>query len=61
MVNAVGEGRGFAVDANDVTVVDGAGDVGATACGAMGVVADAVGVGGVPLVSPADERGGTGE
>lgn len=42
VVNAVGAGRGFAVDENDVTVVDGAGDVVATASGSKREVADAV-------------------
>jgi phosphopantothenoylcysteine decarboxylase / phosphopantothenate---cysteine ligase len=63
VVNAVGEGRGFAVDANDVTVVDGAGDVVATASGSKGEVADAVWDVVVPRVaSPTrDERAGTAE
>ncbi|UKJ64741.1 bifunctional phosphopantothenoylcysteine decarboxylase/phosphopantothenate--cysteine ligase CoaBC [Cellulosimicrobium cellulans] len=42
VVNAVGEGLGFGVDANDVTVVDGAGEVVATAGGTKRAVADAV-------------------
>ncbi|QJW36838.1 bifunctional phosphopantothenoylcysteine decarboxylase/phosphopantothenate--cysteine ligase CoaBC [Cellulosimicrobium protaetiae] len=42
VVNAVGEGRGFGVDANDVTVVDGAGEVVVTASGSKRAVADAV-------------------
>ena len=42
VVNAVGEGRGFGVDANDVTVVDGSGEVVATASGSKREVADAV-------------------
>ncbi|WP_435735868.1 bifunctional phosphopantothenoylcysteine decarboxylase/phosphopantothenate--cysteine ligase CoaBC [Cellulosimicrobium sp. PMB13] len=42
VVNAVGDGRGFGVDVNDVTVVDGAGDVVATASGTKRDVADAV-------------------
>lgn len=42
VVNAVGESLGFGVDANDVTVVDGAGEVVATAGGTKRAVADAV-------------------
>lgn len=42
VVNAVGEGRGFGVDVNDVTVVDGSGEVVATASGTKREVADAV-------------------
>ncbi|MFJ2519631.1 bifunctional phosphopantothenoylcysteine decarboxylase/phosphopantothenate--cysteine ligase CoaBC [Cellulosimicrobium cellulans] len=42
VVNAVGEGLGFGVDANDVTVVDGSGEVVATAGGTKRAVADAV-------------------
>lgn len=42
VVNAVGEGRGFAVDANDVTVVDGGGEVVAVASGTKREVAHAV-------------------
>lgn len=42
VVNAVGEGRGFGVDTNDVTVVDGAGEVVAQASGSKRDVADAV-------------------
>ncbi|WP_454729235.1 bifunctional phosphopantothenoylcysteine decarboxylase/phosphopantothenate--cysteine ligase CoaBC [Cellulosimicrobium protaetiae] len=42
VVNAVGEGLGFGVDANDVTVVDGAGEVVATAGGTKRAVADAL-------------------
>ncbi|WP_353709305.1 bifunctional phosphopantothenoylcysteine decarboxylase/phosphopantothenate--cysteine ligase CoaBC [Cellulosimicrobium sp. ES-005] len=42
VVNAVGESLGFGVDANDVTVVDGSGDVVATAGGTKRAVADAV-------------------
>lgn len=61
VVNAVGEGRGFAVDANDVTVVDGAGDVVATASGSKGEVADAVWDVVVPRVASTDERDGAGE
>ncbi|WP_194522623.1 bifunctional phosphopantothenoylcysteine decarboxylase/phosphopantothenate synthase [Cellulosimicrobium sp. JZ28] len=61
VVNAVGEGRGFAVDANDVTVVDGAGDVVATASGSKGEVADAVWDVVVPRVAPSDERAGADE
>ena len=41
-MNAVGEGLGFGVDANDVTVVDGSGEVVATAGGTKRAVADAV-------------------
>lgn len=61
VVNAVGGGRGFAVDANDVTVVDGAGDVVATASGSKGEVADAVWDVVVPRVASTDERDGPGE
>lgn len=61
VVNAVGEGRGFAVDANDVTVVDGAGDVVATASGSKGEVAHAVWDVVVPRVASTDERDGAGE
>ncbi|MBE9927711.1 bifunctional phosphopantothenoylcysteine decarboxylase/phosphopantothenate--cysteine ligase CoaBC [Cellulosimicrobium cellulans] len=61
VVNAVGGGRGFAVDANDVTVVDGAGDVVATASGSKGEVADAVWDVVVPRVAPTDERAGVAE
>ena len=42
VVNAVGEGRGFEVATNDVTVLDGAGEVVATAAGTKDEVADAV-------------------
>jgi phosphopantothenoylcysteine decarboxylase/phosphopantothenate--cysteine ligase len=42
VVNAVGEGRGFGVEVNEVTVVDGAGDVVASASGTKREVADAV-------------------
>ncbi len=42
VVNAVGQGRGFAVAENDVTVVDGSGDVVVTASGSKREVADAV-------------------
>jgi len=42
VVNAVGAGRGFAVAENDVTVVDGAGEVVTTARGSKREVADAV-------------------
>ncbi|WP_069387870.1 bifunctional phosphopantothenoylcysteine decarboxylase/phosphopantothenate--cysteine ligase CoaBC [Cellulosimicrobium cellulans] len=42
VVNAVGEGRGFGVDTNDVTVLDGAGEVVAQASGTKRDVADAV-------------------
>ncbi|WP_426308542.1 bifunctional phosphopantothenoylcysteine decarboxylase/phosphopantothenate--cysteine ligase CoaBC [Cellulosimicrobium sp. E-16] len=42
VVNAVGEGLGFGVDANDVTVVDGAGEIVATAGGTKRAVADAL-------------------
>jgi len=42
VVNAVGNGRGFGVDVNDVTLVDGAGDVVSTASGSKREVADAV-------------------
>ncbi len=41
-VNAVGPGRGFGTDTNDVTIVDRAGDVVATAHGTKRVVADAL-------------------
>lgn len=61
VVNAVGGGRGFAVDANDVTVVDGAGDVVATASGSKGEVADAVWDVVVPRVTSTDERDGAAE
>ncbi|UTT57572.1 bifunctional phosphopantothenoylcysteine decarboxylase/phosphopantothenate--cysteine ligase CoaBC [Cellulosimicrobium cellulans] len=61
VVNAVGGGRGFAVDANDVTVVDGAGDVVATASGSKGEVAHAVWDVVVPRVASTDERDGAGE
>ncbi|MGO3485343.1 MAG: phosphopantothenoylcysteine decarboxylase domain-containing protein, partial [Cellulosimicrobium funkei] len=61
VVNAVGEGRGFAVDANDVTVVDGAGEVVATASGSKGEVAGAVWDVVVPRVAPSVERAGAGE
>lgn len=42
VVNAVGDGRGFEVATNDVTVLDGAGQVVATAAGTKDEVADAV-------------------
>jgi len=42
VVNAVGNGRGFGVDVNDVTLVDGSGDVVSTASGSKREVADAV-------------------
>lgn len=42
VVNAVGDGRGFGVDVNDVTIVDGSGEVVATASGSKREVADAV-------------------
>ncbi|TWH34347.1 phosphopantothenoylcysteine decarboxylase/phosphopantothenate--cysteine ligase [Isoptericola variabilis J7] len=41
-VNAVGGGRGFGAETNDVTVVDAAGDVVATARGTKREVADAI-------------------
>ncbi|MCP2265438.1 bifunctional phosphopantothenoylcysteine decarboxylase/phosphopantothenate--cysteine ligase CoaBC [Promicromonospora thailandica] len=41
-VNAVGSGRGFGTDANDVTVLDGAGDVVGQAAGSKREVADAL-------------------
>ncbi|MFC8923310.1 bifunctional phosphopantothenoylcysteine decarboxylase/phosphopantothenate--cysteine ligase CoaBC [Cellulosimicrobium sp. NPDC057127] len=42
VVNAVGEGRGFGVDTNDVTLLDGGGEVVARASGSKRDVADAV-------------------
>jgi phosphopantothenoylcysteine decarboxylase / phosphopantothenate---cysteine ligase len=42
VVNAVGEGRGFGVETNDVTLLDGAGEVVAQASGSKRDVADAV-------------------
>lgn len=42
VVNAVGDGRGFGTDANDVTILDGRGDVVATASGSKDLVAHAV-------------------
>ncbi|MFD2795394.1 bifunctional phosphopantothenoylcysteine decarboxylase/phosphopantothenate--cysteine ligase CoaBC [Promicromonospora vindobonensis] len=41
-VNAVGSGRGFGTDTNDVTVLDGAGDVVGQAAGTKREVADAL-------------------
>jgi phosphopantothenoylcysteine decarboxylase/phosphopantothenate--cysteine ligase len=41
-VNAVGSGRGFGTDGNEVTLLDGAGDVVGQASGTKRVVADAV-------------------
>ncbi|GGM28746.1 bifunctional phosphopantothenoylcysteine decarboxylase/phosphopantothenate--cysteine ligase CoaBC [Promicromonospora citrea] len=41
-VNAVGAGRGFGTDANDVTVLDGSGDVVGQAAGSKREVADAL-------------------
>ncbi|MCB7137561.1 bifunctional phosphopantothenoylcysteine decarboxylase/phosphopantothenate--cysteine ligase CoaBC [Cellulosimicrobium marinum] len=42
VVNAVGDGRGFGVDVNEVTLLDGAGDVVGQAEGSKDAVADAV-------------------
>jgi len=42
VVNAVGHGRGFGTDANDVTILDGSGGTVATAAGSKDQVADAV-------------------
>ncbi|WP_315095236.1 bifunctional phosphopantothenoylcysteine decarboxylase/phosphopantothenate--cysteine ligase CoaBC [uncultured Cellulomonas sp.] len=42
VVNAVGGGRGFGADVNEVTIVDGAGTVVASATGTKDAVADAV-------------------
>lgn len=42
VVNAVGGGRGFGTDANDVTILDGSGAIVGTAAGSKDVVADAV-------------------
>ena len=42
VVNAVGGGRGFGTDVNDVTILDGAGTVVAAATGSKDQVADAV-------------------
>ncbi|WP_028048399.1 bifunctional phosphopantothenoylcysteine decarboxylase/phosphopantothenate--cysteine ligase CoaBC [Cellulomonas sp. URHD0024] len=42
VVNAVGDGRGFGMDANDVTILDGSGDVVASASGSKDVVAHVV-------------------
>src|SRR4051794_19304065 len=42
VVNAVGDGRGFGTEANDVTILDGRGDVVASASGTKDVVAHAV-------------------
>jgi phosphopantothenoylcysteine decarboxylase/phosphopantothenate--cysteine ligase len=42
VVNAVGGGRAFGTDVNDVTIVDGGGEVVATASGTKAQVADAV-------------------
>ncbi|MDC7122726.1 bifunctional phosphopantothenoylcysteine decarboxylase/phosphopantothenate--cysteine ligase CoaBC [Cellulomonas fimi] len=42
VVNAVGDGRGFGTDTNDVVVLDGAGEVVASAAGSKDDVADAV-------------------
>lgn len=42
VVNAVGQGRGFAVEANEVTILDRAGKVVAAAAGSKDEVADAV-------------------
>ncbi|WP_460888266.1 bifunctional phosphopantothenoylcysteine decarboxylase/phosphopantothenate--cysteine ligase CoaBC [Promicromonospora xylanilytica] len=41
-VNAVGSGRGFGTDSNEVTVLDGAGDVVGQAAGSKRAVADAL-------------------
>src|SRR5690606_23177289 len=41
-VNAVGAGRGFGTDANDVTILDGSGDVVGQAAGSKREVADAL-------------------
>jgi phosphopantothenoylcysteine decarboxylase/phosphopantothenate--cysteine ligase len=41
-VNAVGSGRGFGTDSNEVTVLDGAGDVVGQASGSKREVADAL-------------------
>ena len=42
VVNAVGDGRGFGTDVNDVTILDGSGDVVAEATGTKTEVSDAV-------------------
>ncbi|KQY44051.1 bifunctional phosphopantothenoylcysteine decarboxylase/phosphopantothenate--cysteine ligase CoaBC [Cellulomonas sp. Root137] len=42
VVNAVGGGRGFGTDANDITILDGSGAVVGTAAGSKDVVAHAV-------------------
>jgi len=42
VVNAVGHGRGFGTDANDVTILDGSGGTVATAAGSKDQVADVV-------------------
>ena len=42
VVNAVGGGRGFGTDVNDVTILDGSGAVVAEAAGSKDEVADAV-------------------
>lgn len=42
VVNAVGDGRGFGTDANDVTILDGRGEIVATASGSKHDVAHAV-------------------
>ncbi|GEK19996.1 bifunctional phosphopantothenoylcysteine decarboxylase/phosphopantothenate--cysteine ligase CoaBC [Cellulomonas xylanilytica] len=42
VVNAVGDGRGFGTDVNDVTILDGAGTVVGEASGSKSEVADAV-------------------
>jgi phosphopantothenoylcysteine decarboxylase / phosphopantothenate---cysteine ligase len=53
VVNAVGEGLGFGVDTNDVTVLDGAGEVVAQASGSKRAVADVVWDAVLKVVGPA--------
>lgn len=53
-VNAVGDGRGFGVDHNEITVLDARGGVVAHAAGSKDAVADALWDAVVPLLAEAD-------
>ena len=53
-MNAVGDGRGFGVDHNEVTVLDARGGVVAHAAGSKDAVADALWDAVVPLLAEAD-------